>query len=47
VDNYIVLKMGTAKPYHFHSNVVKRYPPGQVKKYVQGTGKGKKKKKLN
>jgi len=34
---YVVLEMETDKPYEFHAEVLKRYPPGQKK------GKGKRK----
>lgn len=40
--NYVVLEMNTDKPFEFHSDVVKRYPPGQVKKLKdEGKSKGK------
>lgn len=31
-DNYIVLKMDVDRPYAFHGDVVKKYPPGWKKK---------------
>ena len=40
-DDYVTLGMDTDKPYKYHSEVVKRHPPGQQKK----TNKGKHKKK--
>ena len=39
-DNPVVLDMETDKPYVWHSEVVKRYPPGQLKK-AEGGQKGK------
>ena len=39
--NYMVLEMDTDKPYQFHSDVVKWYPPGQQKKSGKEKGKGK------
>jgi hypothetical protein len=41
VGDHVTLDMDADKPYVHHSEVVKKYPPGQLKK----TGKGKKKKK--
>jgi hypothetical protein len=38
---YVVLEMDTDKPYQFHSDVTKRYPPGQVKKLGKEKSKGK------
>jgi hypothetical protein len=32
VHDYVELDMDTDRPYVFHSEVVKRYPPGQAKK---------------
>lgn len=32
VDNYVTLNMGVDKPYEFHHNVAKKYPPGLNKK---------------
>ena len=40
---YITLDMDTDRPYVYHSDVVKRYPPGQLKKKGKGKAKGKKK----
>jgi hypothetical protein len=37
----VILDMDADKPYIFHSEVVKRYPPGQLKKSVKGKGKDK------
>lgn len=31
-DNYIILKMDVDRPYAFHGDVVKKYPPGWKKK---------------
>ena len=39
-DSYVILDMGTDKPYKFHSSVVKHYSPGHVKKFVKGKGTG-------
>ena len=33
--------MDTDKPYKFHSDVIKKYPPGQMKKKKKGKGKKK------
>lgn len=41
VNSYAVLEMDADKPFEFHSEVVKRYPPGQIKKLKQGKDKGK------
>lgn len=41
VNEYVELEMDTDKPYHYHSEVVKRYPPGQAKKMGMGKGKWK------
>lgn len=40
LNNYVVLEMDVSEPYHFHSEVVKRYPPGLFKK-SQENGKKK------
>ena len=43
-DNPAVLDMDSDKPYLWHSEVAKRYPPGQAKKMesnAKGKGKGK------
>jgi hypothetical protein len=40
-QEYVVLEMDHDKPYIFHSDVVKRYPPGQLKKSGKGKGKDK------
>lgn len=42
-EEYVVLEMDTDKPYKFHSDVVKRYPPGQIKKYDKEKNKRKNK----
>lgn len=36
---HVVLEMDTEKPYEYHSEVVKRYPPGQRKKMNKGKKK--------
>jgi hypothetical protein len=38
---YVVIDMDIDKPYRFHSDVTRRYPPGQAKKFNKGKGKGK------
>ena len=42
VSDYVSLEMGTDRPYEYHTDVVKRYPPGHQKKKEKGKGKGKK-----
>lgn len=37
---YISLEMDTDKPYEWHHEVIKRYPPGQQKKLHKKKGKG-------
>jgi hypothetical protein len=44
VYDYVTVEMDTDKPYEYHSEVMKKYPPGQEKKYYKGKGKGKGKK---
>jgi hypothetical protein len=41
VGGYVTLEMDSGEPYRYHSDVVKRYPPGQVKKKSKGKGKDK------
>ena len=41
VGDYVALDMDTDRPYTYHSDVVRRYPPGQAKKLEGGKGKGK------
>jgi len=41
VGRYVSLDMDADEPYHYHSDVVKRYPPGKQKKKSKGKGKGK------
>ena len=41
INDYVTLEMGTTKPYEYHPDVVKRYPPGLQKKNRKGHGKGK------
>jgi len=38
---YVVLEMETDRPYQYHSDVVRHYPPGQAKKAYKGKDKGK------
>lgn len=40
VGDYVSLEMDTDEPYRYHSEVIKRYPPGQEKKKGKGKGKG-------
>jgi hypothetical protein len=43
INDYVSLEMGTDKPYKYHQEVVKRYPPGQKKqKSRRGWGKSRK-----
>ena len=44
-SKYVMLDMDVDEPYRFHSDVVKRYPPGQPKKLDKDKGKGKGKEK--
>jgi hypothetical protein len=39
VHSYTVLDMDADKPYVYHEEVAKRYPPGQLKKAEKGKGK--------
>jgi hypothetical protein len=39
VHSYTVLDMDGDKPYVYHGEVAKRYPPGQLKKAEKGKGK--------
>ena len=41
MKDYIVLEMETDRPYQYHTEVARRYPPGQAKKGEDGNGKGK------
>jgi len=43
VNDYVTLEMDTDQPYQYHTEVIKRYPPGQTKKYKGKKGKGKNK----
>jgi hypothetical protein len=49
VGDHVTLEMDTDKPYEFHADVVKKYPPGQLKKKDKSEkkwkDKGKKKEK--
>jgi len=40
-NEYVTLDMDTDRPYKYHGEVVKRYPPGQAKK-LHGKSKNKK-----
>ena len=42
-SSFVVLKLRTARPYEMHPNVMKLYPPGQVKKVTAGKHRGRKK----
>ncbi len=37
-DDYVILKMDVDKPYAFHKDVAKKYPPGLKKKKSKGKG---------
>lgn len=37
--DYVSLEMDTPRPYHYHSEVVKKYPPGHLKKHPKEKGK--------
>jgi hypothetical protein len=39
VGDYVTLEMDTDRPYTYHSDVVRRYPPGQAKKKDKGKKK--------
>lgn len=41
LGEHVILEMDADKPYIFHSEVVKRYPPGQLKKSGKEKGKDK------
>lgn len=41
VNDYVSLEMDTDKPYRYHTDVVKRHPPGKQKKKSRGRGKNK------
>lgn len=41
LGEYMILEMDTDKPYTFHADVVKWYPPGHLKKSGKEKGKGK------
>ena len=43
VNDYVTLEMDTDKPYEYNHDVVKRYPPGQLKKKHKKKGKDKRK----
>jgi len=41
VTKYVTLEMAINKPYEFHSEVVKRYPPSHKKENAERKGKEK------
>ena len=41
VNDYVTIEMDNDKPYKHHHEVVKRYPPGQLKKKYKKKGKSK------
>jgi len=41
VGEYVTLGMDSDKPYQYHSDVIKSYPPGQLKKEDKDKGKDK------
>jgi hypothetical protein len=41
INDYVTLEMDTDRPYEYHNEVVKRYPPGQMKKGETKKGKNK------
>ena len=41
VNDYVTLEMDSDKPYEYDLEVVKKYPPGQLKKKHKKKGKGK------
>jgi hypothetical protein len=41
VRDYVVLEMETERPYQYHTDVARMYPPGQAKKEEVANGKGK------
>jgi len=41
VNDYVTLEMDDDRPYRYHSEVVKRYPPGKHKQKSKGKGKDK------
>jgi hypothetical protein len=41
LNDYVTLEMDSDKPYEYDHEVVKRYPPGQLKKKKKGKGKWK------
>jgi hypothetical protein len=41
VNDFVTLDMDTDKPYEYHNDVIKRYPPGQEKKKDQDIDKNK------
>jgi hypothetical protein len=43
VGEHVALQMDTDKPYQFHSDVVKSYPPGHLKKAEKDKNKDKNK----
>jgi len=45
LGDHVTLEMDTDRPYHYHGDVVRHYPPGQAKKVGKGHKKGKGRKK--
>ncbi|MBN1627293.1 MAG: hypothetical protein JW944_12290 [Deltaproteobacteria bacterium] len=43
LNDFVTLDMNTERPYEYHSDVIKRYPPGQQKKQDKTQGQGNKK----
>jgi hypothetical protein len=41
VNDFVTLDMDTDKPYEYHNDVIKRYPPGQEKKKAQDIDRNK------
>ena len=41
LEDSVTLEMDADKPYEYHSDVVRRYPPGHSKKHGKGKEKGK------
>jgi len=43
VKDYVTLDMDTDRPYEYHNDVIKKYPPGQQKKQDKTQGQGNRK----
>jgi len=41
INDFVTLEMDTDRPYEYHNEVVKRYPPGELKKEDKKKGKDK------